>query len=84
MTDYWNIRNEFYLMQCRKIAPDNHSNRIFNLNYQIQEYSTSNNGPNIVPTQPNTHISQNSRCQLIFLFFNYSKTAFIKTKFIFC
>jgi hypothetical protein len=39
MTDYWNIRNEFYLMQCRKIAPDNHSNRIFNLNYQIQGYS---------------------------------------------
>jgi hypothetical protein len=42
---------------------------------------TSNNGPNNVPTQPNKHISQASRYQLIFLFFNESKTAFIKTIF---
>jgi hypothetical protein len=36
---------------------------------------TSNNGPNNVPTQPNKHISQMSRYELISLFFN----AFIKT-----
>jgi hypothetical protein len=42
---------------------------------------TNNNGPNNVPTQPNKHISQTSRCQLMFLFFNESKTAFIKTIF---
>jgi hypothetical protein len=29
-----------------------------------------------VPMQPNKHISQTSRYQLIFLFFNESKTAF--------
>jgi hypothetical protein len=40
---------------------------------------TSNNGPNIVPTQPNKHISQTSRYQLIFIFFYECKTAFIKT-----
>jgi hypothetical protein len=40
---------------------------------------TSNNGPNNVRTQPNKHIPQRSRYQLIFLFFNESKTDFIKT-----
>jgi hypothetical protein len=52
------------------------------LNHPICGYIgafTSNNGPNNVPMQPNKHISQTSRYQLIFLFFNESKTAFIKT-----
>jgi hypothetical protein len=40
---------------------------------------TSNNAARNVPTQPNKHISQTTRYQLIFLFFNESKTAFIKT-----
>jgi hypothetical protein len=40
---------------------------------------TSNNGPKNVPMQPNKHISQTTRHQLIFLFFNKYKTAFIKT-----
>jgi hypothetical protein len=40
---------------------------------------TSNNEPKNVKTQPNKHISQTTRYQLIFLFFNESKTVFIKT-----
>jgi hypothetical protein len=38
-----------------------------------------NNAAKNVPMQPNKHISQTTRYQLIFLFFNESKTALIKT-----
>jgi hypothetical protein len=40
---------------------------------------TSNNEPKNIRTQSNKHISQTTRYQLIFLFFNESKTVFIKT-----
>jgi hypothetical protein len=43
---------------------------------KIETVKVSNNGPNNIPTQPNKH-----RYQLNFLFFNKSKTVFIRTIF---
>jgi hypothetical protein len=65
------IKNNFFFPLVNSIRGHTVYTRVF----------TSNNGPNNALMQPNKHISQTSRYQLIFLFFNESKTAFIKTIF---